>query len=1157
MLTKFLFPVTLLLLAHCAAFGQRLPTVTLPSPEAASLFRYLDYPVNHATSVANIDIPLYEVQSGELRVPISLNYHSSGRRVTDETGAIGLGWTLNAGGMISRIIYGDPDDNDRRVKYPSPWKYQSELGNSTTFNYLAGVDNLEKGNIPWYDTEYDVFSYAFGGVGGKFVLRDNANVKTPVLIPKKPFKVTFNKKIGTNTNYYDFLTVTDDKGVIYRFGKSLTDGVEYIEDAPNGKSGWLLTEITFADGKETIQFKYKRFTKERVTPIQESTVVTFHQWQNNGQSPEVRITEETPERMSREIYTIQRLTEIRFTHGKVLFNLERDANNAELDMVKNIQVFDQKNALVKTIDFNRTIENTMADGIKPVHRLNYAHFKDKTGATVEKYTFGYYPTLYASGFTNVNVRFCDLWGYYNASGKWEMRPYYTNIPCWTPSGSGTTATGNPGSNRDPNEAAARSGVLKTITYPTGGTTEFVYQNNRYQDPTSGVKNCGGLRVYQIKTRDANGNENTRTFKYGANESGHGALPLVPGRQNMVTETTYKEYANMDNGVTIDWQETRKQTFSSNVVPLFSYIAQKPVIYTEVTEYLGTETDNIGKTIYTYDNDESIAPQALASLFMARTYRYWKYNALRGKADYKRTVSNGVVSYALVKQLTNTYLETEHESEKVMGLHVAKAYVTTPDYCYVSGLPEMPSEQYTAEKKGRPVYSFGDYTISVGAKELSAVEEISYSDNGTFSTRTTYEYNQNQLVSRTQRTASNGDVFISENKYPTDYTITAPYPDMVSRNMLNYVVESQEYKNAVASANHLQSVKTSFKNWGNNVFAPEIVSTRQGSRAYEDRVVYRSYDAAGNVQQVARSQDANDVSFSYLWGYNKTFPIAEVKNAALNPVNQTIQHTDDVVGGRSIDNSNATGSFYNDRFTTGYTQTVIFGIKLVKTCATYTNSPAVTLTLNRAGGGTATLTQSSFGVNPDSQVWVIFQAVNLPAGTWYFDYQATPYSTCTPALRLDLTADYVEQKVYQNAFHTSFEEDTENTSTQARTGKQSRVGTLTIPKPPASGRYRLTYWSKANTTSGSWTLQESVVTVTGTSGDISVGSTGNLLDEVRLHPLGAHMTTFTCDPLYGMTSQTDASNATTYYVFDEYGRLDLIKDQDGNILKQYNYRYKDQ
>jgi YD repeat-containing protein len=59
------------------------------------------------------------------------------------------------------------------------------------------------------------------------------------------------------------------------------------------------------------------------------------------------------------------------------------------------------------------------------------------------------------------------------------------------------------------------------------------------------------------------------------------------------------------------------------------------------------------------------------------------------------------------------------------------------------------------------------------------------------------------------------------------------------------------------------------------------------------------------------------------------------------------------------------------------------------------------------------------------------------------------------------------------------------------------------------------------------------------------------------PATAMVTTYTYNPLIGMTSATDENNVTTYYEYDSFGRLKYLKDKDGNILKQHNYHYMNQ
>jgi hypothetical protein len=234
------------------------------SAEASANVRFKDVPVNLATGAMYLPIPLYTLNEGLLSVPISIDYNGSGMKNQEVASWCGAGWNLTAGGMITRMVRGIPDEglksgsNNLRGYYKFGFS-----GNGTS------VDN---------DTEPDVFFLNINGASYKMMYRyDGQNAKFE-FFPDNDIKVipTFQFLSGNTTvgKFVSFEVVLPD-GVHYFVGntaieKTVEAEAGFIQSAGNypGTTGftnfwqenaqtsvWYLTKIISPYGQE-INFDY-------------------------------------------------------------------------------------------------------------------------------------------------------------------------------------------------------------------------------------------------------------------------------------------------------------------------------------------------------------------------------------------------------------------------------------------------------------------------------------------------------------------------------------------------------------------------------------------------------------------------------------------------------------------------------------------------------------------------------------------------------------------------------------------------------------------------------------------------------------------------------------------------------------------------------------
>jgi hypothetical protein len=175
---------------------------------------------------------------------------------------------------------------------------------------------------------------------------------------------------------------------------------------------------------------------------------------------------------------------------------------------------------------------------------------------------------------------------------------------------------------------------------------------------------------------------------------------------------------------------------------------------------------------------------------------------------------------------------------------------------------------------------------------------------------------------------------------------------------------------------------------------------------------------------------------------------------------------------------------------------------------------------------------------------------------------------------------IQNATLSNVAYTSFEADGKGgwtfyglqfTDGSAPTGRKVyNLGTGSISKSglSTSATYYVSYWSKSGQqtvsgsiavttlrTTGSWSCFEHKI-VNPSGGSITISGSG-IIDELRLYSEKAIMVTTTFDPLIGVTSQCATNNLISYYEYDEFDRLILIRDLNRNILKKVCYNYAGQ
>lgn len=794
-----------------------------------------DVPVDLQSGKPIINIPIYTATSSDLSIPVSLNYNA-GIPETQENGSddynLGIGWSLNAGGSISRTVKSLPDDykgtgSDIRMG----WLYGSGAsavnsfiiqsrtnctGDAANYSALSSAVNSN------FDSEPDVFNFNFGGYSGQFVFDNNKVIQ---LLPYQDIKILPN--YDANGLIASF-TVTTPYGIQYQFAPTsiVTQSVKpigsysselYLRDQLikyikpiTYTTVWSLTQITSSTGA-VITLGYGGTSG----PVNLDNTSTF-----SSPTDIFLANSAIGTAYRRNLFATQIATEVKLLTGITTPNFKLSLNYSNVYTTRTIPGGSGGSTtyayyLISVNSFQ--INATLGPLVETIN-MNYSSVQGRTYlqsisrrngcVTQPPYQFEYSgtvlpPAVWSS--TNVPSSILpvpsldfyqqDYWGYYNANGAKKLVPnlyVYPNEALQEryridqiPNYAGTFYTVTGGANRAANPAAVAAGSLNKITFPAGGTSLIAYESNQYFDAKAGQTcNGGGIRVKTITLHDgvSTANDIVKNYTYS------GGL-LLNRPQFAFSIPVYLDSLGITHTVDqyTDLQTQTQFFMARSENDLNPYTFDRPnVVYQSVTE----QQTGRGHTTYQFLQPATYAQ--LTSPEYAAPYQWQatksQYattsNPASGACMSQGTLMDGYYGFPFAPNPNYNFERGLLQSAKIYNeagqLLKEKDYQYTPVYqntnpVFIYGLAGDYCT-YSAGDSVTKAFAYSKYALYSGLNKLQSVEkDITYDPGTNYTNSATVEtddfytgVNHLLLNNSTTSTSNDGTNF-------TTYKVRYKYP----------------------------------------------------------------------------------------------------------------------------------------------------------------------------------------------------------------------------------------------------------------------------------------------------------------------------------------------------------------------------------------------
>ncbi|MBF4518715.1 RHS repeat protein [Flavobacterium sp. ANB] len=1060
------------------------PNIVPSPPNSASLGLYGQVPLNQFTGNGSINIPLHSIKNGNLELPISLSYSSDGIKVDQYESNVGMGWALNAGGVITRQVYDYQDSYNGRLQKPNV-----PLNSPVMYNFLEQATSA-----PEVDTQPDIYNYNFGGLSGKFYLDDN-NVPVEIEPSGLKFEVTSNfLELGTGIsgpNRQPEIIITDTKGVKYFFGGGGGLETSLVRDlnlqgtrSEAIKTSWYLTKILDTMTNNVITLNYEVNYVEYLSGIDQTL-----EYKESNSYPQISLTTAKYNSSSSESI----LKEIISNDSRVTFSYSKRFTDNNFDFVKmdEINIYDNQNTLINKIGLNyveysgnsfsnysylpENIRNS-PDYIKKRFYLNQiTEHSNVSNSKIHKFEY-YSPENLPARFSFAK----DNYGVFNGKDNSTLIsnevpvPTYILHPVYN---SFYTELAN----RKPDHNFGYFGLLKKITYPTKGSTTLVYEPHVGQKVT--------VPVYP-----ASSNVNLTLFT------------AFGERSNSITKQLFSSYG----------QKIKLNTLSS----INSACAEPDPHDPQATIYI---TDVATNTKIEFFNHENIGYETSLGFFYA-------FNPDSNLSDSVTFTLEANKSYIVTLEVTTpcvmanigfnyysdpiTYQDVEPE---IGGMRLSKTTkdnllngkVETEKYLYHGGtyISRAPiayvrkTERYNTCESLTSVIRF-----SVSSSCLARIYSMQ---------NVQYGYN---VVNKSygENFENGGEEFV--------YDIT--------QDAMPYIVQGEEDKttpftNGFGAGRLLNHKAFKINSFGQHIILQETINEYKHDASKDKfvtgRLAYRSFEFYHWPAGLDNTVDCFPWNSPTLYSLNEYFVRSQ-----WSYLNKTTQKDYDINGENPI--IKETTYEYTNPLHCQPTSIVSKNSKgdTLKTKYSYAHESLTTVQ------------------GPQMQKLIDQNRIESPIKTQTFVNNVKTSESITKYEESTATSNLLLPKsVYANKLSTDIDISLD-TDKKVTFDKYDDIGNV-LQYTPEGGLPVAIIWGYNKT--------QPIAKVENATYDQAIAAYSSNENTFRSSLPNAMITTYTYKPLVGISTIRDPKGYTTTYTYDDLNRQQFVKDNDGKILSENQYHYK--